>query len=172
MDDLERRFSKGDLAAFEELFRAHQQEVYRWILRIVRDPAAAEDLTIETFWRAHRSSGRFDPERSLGAWLRTIATNIARNHVARRNPEVRVEDLADYPSPSTGPSGEARTAIVQAFQRLPESLRTVALLALVEEVPYGEIAEATGLSLSAIKSRVFRSVRQLRNELGNREIRT
>lgn len=174
MDDLERRFSEGDAAAFEELFRARQQEVYRWILRIVRDPAAAEDLTIETFWRAHRAARRFDPERSIGAWLRTIATNVARKHVGRQRPEVAFEDLARY-APAVlapaDPAGETRRAILLAFKELPENLRTVALLALVEEVPYAEIGEALGLSLSAIKSRVFRAVRQLRKGLGRRGIR-
>jgi hypothetical protein len=50
-----RQFCRGDLDAFEALFRQHQGEVYGWIVRIVRDPAAAEDLTIETFWRIHRA---------------------------------------------------------------------------------------------------------------------
>jgi len=64
MDDLNARFVQGDAAAFETLFRAHQHEVYGWIVRVVRDRAAAEDLTIETFWRAYRSRSRFDPARS------------------------------------------------------------------------------------------------------------
>jgi len=61
-------FCHGDLDAFEALFRRHQSEVYGWIVHIVRDPAAAEDLTVETFWRAsiarthaltlHAASGR------------------------------------------------------------------------------------------------------------------
>ena len=70
-------FAAGDLNAFESLFRQYQGEVYGWIVRIVRDPAAAEDLTIETFWRIHRAHARFDPSRSFGAWARRIATNVA-----------------------------------------------------------------------------------------------
>jgi RNA polymerase sigma-70 factor (ECF subfamily) len=174
MDDLEKRFSEGDSAAFEELFRARQYEVYRWVLRLVRDPAAAEDITIETFWRAYRAARRFDPERSLGAWLRAIATNLARTHVGRQRPEVAVEDLARYGPPVsvvTDWSGENRRAIIQAFQKLPEKLRSVALLALVEEVSYAEIGAAMGISVGAVKTRVFRAVRQLRNELEKRGIR-
>jgi RNA polymerase sigma-70 factor (ECF subfamily) len=174
MDDLEKRFSEGDSAAFEELFRARQNEVYRWVLRLVRDHAAAEDLTIETFWRAYRAAGRFDPERSLGAWLRTIATNLARSYVGRQRPEVVVEDLARYGptvSKTPDPLGENRRAIVQAFERLPEKLRSVALLALIEEVSYAEIAAAMGISVSAVKTRVFRAVRQLRKDLEKRGVR-
>ena len=53
--DLQQRFVAGDLEAFEQLFRDHQRQVYAWIVRIVRDSATAEDLTVETFWRIYRS---------------------------------------------------------------------------------------------------------------------
>ena len=49
--DLPERFAGGDLAAFELLFRQFQPDVYRWLVRLVRDPAAAEELTVEVFWR-------------------------------------------------------------------------------------------------------------------------
>src|SRR5437016_14681314 len=58
--DVLRQFCHGDLDAFETLFHQHQTEVYGWIVRIVRDPAIAEDLTIETFWRIYRAHARFD----------------------------------------------------------------------------------------------------------------
>src|SRR5215469_12817703 len=58
--ELLERFAAGDVEAFEALFRQHQCEVYGWILRIVRDRATAEDLTIETFWRMYRAHARFD----------------------------------------------------------------------------------------------------------------
>src|SRR5688572_11318414 len=75
--DLLRRFVHGDRDAFERLFRQFERDVHGWILRIVRDHAAADDALVDTFWRAHRSRARFDPTRSFGAWLRRIATNAA-----------------------------------------------------------------------------------------------
>ena len=57
------RFAEGHPDAFESLFRQYQRDVYRWIIRIVRDPAAAEDLTVETFWRMYRARNRFNPDR-------------------------------------------------------------------------------------------------------------
>jgi RNA polymerase sigma factor (sigma-70 family) len=71
-------FTQGDVRAFETLFRKHQGSVYRWIVRIVRDPAAAEDLTLETLWRIYRARARFDPRRPFGAWARRIATRPCR----------------------------------------------------------------------------------------------
>lgn len=169
--DLQKQFAEGDPAAFELLFRTHQHEVYRWILRLVRNPAAAEDLTLETFWRAHRAARRFDPSRSFGAWLRRIATNVARKHLARQRPETIVEDLSRYAAASAhDPSHTTNAAIREAFQRLPETLRSVALLAFIEEMPQAEIAQAMGLSLSAVKTRIFRAARQLRGELSRQGI--
>ena len=72
--ELLQRFVQGDEAAFESLFRQFEAEVYGWILRITRDPAAAEDALVDAFSRAYRSRARFDASRSFGAWMRRIAT--------------------------------------------------------------------------------------------------
>src|SRR5664279_1824415 len=68
---------QGNLDAFEALFRLHQRAVYGWILRIVRNPATAEDLTIETFWRIHHAHERFEPTLGFEGWARRIATRAA-----------------------------------------------------------------------------------------------
>src|SRR5207244_805477 len=82
-DALLERFASGDLVAFESLFRQFQGPVFGWIMRIVRDRGAAEELTVETFWRAWNARARFDPEREFGAWARRIASNLALNHLKR-----------------------------------------------------------------------------------------
>lgn len=172
------QFAAGDLDAFETLFRQFQGEVFRWIVRIVRDPAAAEDLTIETFWKIYRAHARFQPERSFGAWARRIATNVAFDYLKTARP--REEQFAEsLPEPAvdslTGGSAIQNPAIQRelrertqlAFQQLPAHMRAVAALALIEECPHAEIAEALNLSTAAVKSRLFRAVRLLRNKLGN-----
>jgi len=168
--DLARRFAAGEIDAFEELFRAHQPDVYRWILRLVRDPAVAEDLTIETFWRIYRARARFDPDRCFGAWARRIAVNLAMGHLRHSHREVEMPQAAIEACP--GPplrdhvlSREARTAIARAFASLPARLRAVAELALIEQTPYCEIAAALGITVQAVKSREFRAVRRLRELL-------
>src|SRR5258706_4402438 len=90
--ELLERFVAGELDAFEALFRQYQGEVYRWILRIVRDPAAAEDLTVETFWRVHRAHARFHADGNFGAWLRRIATNAALDHLRSVRPTLQLLD--------------------------------------------------------------------------------
>ena len=164
--DVLRQFCHGDLDAFEALFRRHQSEVYGWIVRIVRDPAAADDLTVETFWRIYRAHARFDPARSFGAWARRIATNAALDHLKTAQLETDLPDnLPTSPSPDPGISEEIRRKTARAFSRLSPKLQVAATLALIEEQPYGEIAEALGISTGAVKVRVFRALRFLRKEL-------
>jgi RNA polymerase sigma-70 factor (ECF subfamily) len=174
--ELLRQFVRGDLDAFETLFREHQAEVYRSIVVIVRDPSLAEDLTVETFWRIHRAHARFDPTRSFEAWARRIATNAALDHFksashsfarhtqAGDDPDP-LENLPQPPSPDPAITMEVRTKTAQAFRQLPPSLQVAATLALIEEQPYKQIAETLGISLGAVKLRVFRALRLLRINL-------
>lgn len=160
------QFARGDVDAFETLFRLHQGEVYRWILRIVRDPATAEDLVIETFWRIHRAHARFDAGRSFEAWARRIATNAALDYLRSARPEIELPDDLPQPlQPDPGISQDMRRKTAHAFTRLPPKLRIAATLALIEEQPYKEIAEALGISVGAVKLRVFRALRLLRKSL-------
>jgi len=170
--ELLERFAAGDSDAFESLFRQYQGEVYRWIVRIVRDPASAEDLTVETFWRMYRAHARFDPRGNCGAWLRRIATNVALDHLRRAKQHVPLpEDLPAAPAADTAVQREARERIRRAFSELPPRLRVVVQLGLVEEEPYREIAQALGISESAVKLRMFRGVRLLRKKLEHMGVR-
>jgi len=171
MDALE-RFAAGDVDAFESLFRQCQGEVYRWIVRIVRDPAAAEDLTVETFWRFYQARARLDPKGNCVAWLRRIATNAAIDHVRRaRMVEPLEVEPADRERADCVAQREARAAIRKAFSELSPRLRIVAQLGLIEGETYADIADAVGISLSAVKLRMFRATRILRKKLEERGVR-
>lgn len=167
--ELLEQFVHGNLEAFETLFRQFHREVYGWVLRIVRDPAAAEEITVETFWRIYRSHGRFDPSHSFGAWARRIATNAALDHLRRMRTlraEVALPDgLSRGAPPDPAIQRETREQVARCFRQLPAKLQVVATLALVEELTYEEIAIALGISASAVKLRAFRAVRKLRKSL-------
>ena len=166
--ELLERFAAGDLEAFEALFRQHQKEAFTWIVRIVRDSGIAEDLTVEAFWRIYKARARFDPSGNFRAWTRRIATNVALDHLKHRRRETELSD--DYPAATRGDPAlrsEQRHQIRQAFLALPPKYRLVATLALIEETPYSEIADAAGISSSLVKIRVFRAVRILRKRLNS-----
>src|SRR5215468_9833687 len=164
--DLLRRFARGEIDAFETLVRQFQGDIYAWIVRIVRDPATAEDLTVETLWCVYRARHQFRADGNFGSWARRIATNLAIDHLRRRRPEQSFPaEPAGAPQPDPLVRRETHERIQQAFRRLPAKLQVAATLALVEELPYEEIANSLGTSVGAVKLRVFRAVRILRKRL-------
>ena len=106
--DVLNEFRQGSVAAFETLFRLHQRAVYGWILRIVRNPATTEDLTVETFWRIYRAHARFQPSHGFEAWARRIATNAALDWLKRARPETELDADRGRPSHKRGASRQNR----------------------------------------------------------------
>jgi RNA polymerase sigma-70 factor (ECF subfamily) len=163
-------FRQGNPEAFETLFHQHQRAVYSWILRIVRNAAAAEELTIESFWRIHQAHARFDPARGFEGWARRIATHAALDwlRARRAESELSMEDYAELAAPAEADpavTAEIRSNTALALGRLPPKLRIAATLAVIEELPQKEVAAALGISLAAVKLRVFRALRLLRKDL-------
>jgi RNA polymerase sigma factor (sigma-70 family) len=163
-------FRQGNIDAFESLFRQHQRAVYGWILRVVRNRSAAEELVVETFWRIYRARARFDSTREFAPWARRIATRVALDWLRAQRPETELNDeaLTVLPAGSAGDPGvaaEIRHGTALAFARLPSKLRAAAVLAIVEEQSHKEVAEALGISVTAVKLRVFRALRFLRKDL-------
>jgi RNA polymerase sigma-70 factor (ECF subfamily) len=175
--DLLERFARGHLDAFEQLFQEFHRDVYGWLVRLTRDPAAAEDLTVEVFWRIYRAHARFDTSRSFGAWARRIASNAALDHLrhVRRGSTIgqraasEVAGREPAPVSTSAPDSRARSdrdvRVERAFLTLAPTLRVVAELALVEEMPQEEIATALGISRSAVKSRAARALKALKQAL-------
>lgn len=156
----------GNDTSFERLYRLHRRDVYGAVLRDVRDPTEAEDVTQIAFlnaFRAMRNGERPDKPR---AWLVTIARNVIRRRyreLMRRPQEVRLEPevaaaLAEVDGPTAG-------EITAAIARIPPNQRTVILLREVQGRSYAEIAAAMGLSLAAVETLIFRARRSLSEEL-------
>src|SRR5262249_21035526 len=101
-----------------------------------------------------------------GAWARRIAVNVAIDHMKKRGRgEQAFRDIADPRSTGAVDAVDARRAITSAFRALPAALYVTAVLALVDERSYQEIADVLGISVGAVKSRMFRATRLLRREL-------
>jgi RNA polymerase sigma-70 factor, ECF subfamily len=153
-------------ASFERLYRRHRRDVYGAVLRDVRDPDEAEDVTQIAFMNAFRAIRRGEQPDKPRAWLVTIARNVVRRRyqaLARRPQEVALDpevaaDLADVNGPTAG-------EIAAAIRRLPPNQRAVILLREIQGRSYAEIAEALELSLAAVETLIFRARRSLGREL-------
>lgn len=176
VDALVERARGGDLQAFNSLVLRFQDQVYGLTLRMLGAPQPAEDATQEAFIRAWQ---RIETYRggSFRSWLFTIAANQARDELRRRGrrPAQSLDqarddpDRADLDPPSDEPSPEfeaerkeMRAALERALMTLPEDWREVVVLADIHGLDYREVAEATGLQLGTVKSRLSRARSRLR----------
>lgn len=167
--DLLRKAKGGNLFAFEEIVRRHQRRAYAVALRIVRRHEVADDVVQEAFLRAWQSLQSFDLARPFGPWIARIAANLAINHV--RSPQARLEEElpeehGETPGTSVDPlgqalEGEARRALQAALLDLPAEQRAVFVLRAVEDLSYREIAEALGLQVGTVMSRLHRAREKL-----------
>lgn len=163
------RAQRGDMRAFEELVRMHQQRVYAHCYRMLNNSAEAEDLTSETFLRAyqHLSSLRATP--SIVFWLLRVANNLGISLIRKRGtrPEVELEAIqeqaSDAPTPEDETIAEYRREMVrQCLQKLSPPDRTAVLMFYLEERPLEEIATVLDCGLAGAKSRVHRARHKLR----------
>jgi RNA polymerase sigma factor (sigma-70 family) len=163
--------SKASEGTFERLYRLHRGDVYRFVLRDVRNAADAEDITQTTFMNAFRALQHGDEPEKPRAWLLTIAQNVSRRRFRTKTSrplEVELDSELLAAPESDAPSG---AEIRQALQRLRPNQRAVLVLREIGGLSYAEIAETLGLSLSAVETLIFRSRRALREELAAGEER-
>ncbi len=170
----------GHEPAAREIVRRYERPVYNLVRRMVRDPAAAEDLAQDTFLKIFRSLGTFDPRLRLSAWILKIAHNTALDHLRRsRIPYVPLEtdDLGGGPAPelvdrSAVPPDRAaaRVEMAEAVERALEALRPEYRAALTlryqEDLDYQEMADVLGIPLGTVKTFLHRGRRALGGAAG------
>jgi len=160
-------FRRGDAAAFEALFRRWSGPLLRYLERMLRDQATAEELVQEAFLRVHKARDGYKPEARFSTWLYRIATNLALNELRRprhRAPHHSTDEQAAPVLPDVGPGAEAvvdarrlgRAAAIE-LERLPEKQRAALCLSAVEGLSYAEVAEALEVTEKAVKSLVHRA---------------
>lgn len=171
------RSKAADVEAFGELVRRYQKPVFRIVLRMVKSPDDADDITQDTFVRAHRGLKTFKEEFDFHPWLYRIAYNQAINFLNKRKRQAAV-DLDDVPERDikTGPEPESPIQsasrqellgrLESALERLPEEQRTVFLLRVQDGLSYEEIAETMGTPKGTVMSRLARARMALRKYMG------
>jgi RNA polymerase sigma-70 factor (ECF subfamily) len=167
----------GNGEAFTWLVRSFQTPTYQFILRMVRRPATAEDLSQDVFVRLWRHLGEIESAELLPGWLRRVAANAVIDHWrkeearGRRMKILREHPVARY---TVKPSSRMETQEVfdtvrAALDDLPAKLRSVLLLRTQEGMSYEEVAEVLGMSVHAVRSRLFRARQELHEILKHRK---
>jgi RNA polymerase sigma-70 factor (ECF subfamily) len=155
-----RAAAAGDLDAFERIVRLHQQQVWRYLRRLLGDDAA-EDVAQETFLRVYRRLPTFTFQAKFSTWVFQIARNAGLDELrARRRRDRLAAAVTPAPPASPGP-GEARVEIDAALDTLPIDQREALLLVEVLGLRYGEVAAVLAVPEGTVKSRVFSARRHL-----------
>jgi RNA polymerase sigma-70 factor, ECF subfamily len=174
------RVRRGDSAALGALISRHQHRLYRYLLRLARDRATAEDLFQQTWVRVMEKIGRYDSGRNFDVWLFTVAHNIAIDYFRGK----RMESL-DEPNESGSTRSELLTAkdhdalsqlldsersamLAGCVHELPAIHREVLILRFEEDMKLEEISEVAGIPIATVKSRLSRALEGLRRRVETR----
>lgn len=167
-----KRVQQGDRSAFDLLVIKYQHKILKLVMRYVRDPSEALDVTQEAFLKAYRAAPSFRGESAFYTWLYRIAINTAKNYLVaagRRPVQFSVDpqdpdqqdllsELRDLDTPDgLAQSDDVRDVINKAIADLPEELRTAILLREIEGMSYEEIAQTMECPVGTVRSRIFRA---------------
>jgi RNA polymerase sigma-70 factor, ECF subfamily len=165
------RVLAGQTEAFAELIDRYKVAVYNLCARMLHDPTEAEDAAQEVFVRAFTQLHSYQSGRRFSTWILSIASHYCIDLLRRRKPVVDLDTIAfwkqsDQPEPEERAlSGETRDEVRELLTKLPEKYRGVTVLRYWQDLSYEEIAEATGLSVATVKTRLFRARELLAKEL-------
>jgi RNA polymerase sigma-70 factor (ECF subfamily) len=158
--------------AFDEIVARYKGRIFSFIMRMVKDPTLAEELTQETLIRVYIHAAKYREIAKFSTWVFTIATNLVRNKMRQRSRRPSMISLNPAPEDDEIPVDPADTSadasdqvqreelarlISEATARIPEKYRVPFLLREVEQLSYEEIQQVTGLKLGTVRSRINRA---------------
>jgi len=176
------RAQGGDKRAFDLLVLKYQHKIVKLIMRYVRDPAEALDVSQEAFIKTYRALPKFRGDSAFYTWLYRIAINTAKNHLVamKRRPadfEVDLQDPESYDMNARLQDGdtperiaqreELREVIEDAIASLPDELREAIVLREIEGMSYEEIATAMDCPVGTVRSRIFRAREAIDGRIGS-----
>jgi RNA polymerase sigma-70 factor (ECF subfamily) len=157
---------EADLA-FDRLYRSSRDDVYAYVASLLRNDAAAEEVTAAAFERAYRKRNRFDPRRGEPrAWLFGIARNAALDELRRRGRQAELTaepaDLDSLGSHEGAERSERRLAVSEALERLEPRERELIALKFFAGLANAEIAQVLGIGESNAGTKLHRAMTKLR----------
>ena len=176
-----RRAQHGDPEAFERLYRLHSRRVYSVVLRMVGNPAEAEDLTQEAFLQLFRKIHTFRGDAAFTTWLHRLSVNVVLMRLRKKTlPQTSLDEPADNEDETSGPKRDVgaedpliegsvdRVHLERAVAELPPGYRMVFLLHDVQGYEHNEIARIMDCSIGNSKSQLHKARTRLREILQDR----
>lgn len=172
-----REIKDGNIECYAELISRYEKKIFAFVLQMLRQAHLehmAEDICQETFYKAYRSIHSFrDVEATFSTWLYTIARNTVLSELRKsKNSDVYLEDTLQIPVASDERMPEQQLLRVerevmvrQAINNLPEKQRSALILREYEQMEYNEIASILDLTVSSVKSLLFRARQSIKTQL-------
>ncbi|HUX21769.1 MAG TPA: RNA polymerase sigma factor [Spirochaetia bacterium] len=167
----------GDRDAFSRLMLQYAQRIYRGVCFIVRNIDDAKDITQETFLRAYRGLGSFDPSKPFYPWIHRIARNLSLNYIGRaERKNLSLPEGDPFPARTEDPAlsiiHEAESeSLYRAIDRLTPEHREIIMLKHFGECSYAEIAEIVGIPIGTVMSRLYNARMKLKSLLSEENAR-
>lgn len=167
-----RRYLEGDISAFDELMRAHQDRVFATCLRMMRNRDEALDVTQDVFLTVFRKADRYKEQAAFSTWLYRVSINTCYDHLRRRTRK-RTEPMPDHLDPSDPRSAdefsavELRPDVDAALATISPDFRAAVVLVDLEGMSLDGAADTLDVPVGTVKSRLFRARKLLSQELGN-----
>jgi RNA polymerase sigma-70 factor (ECF subfamily) len=165
-----RQSINGDEDSFNQIVESFQKPVFNLCYRMLGNNEAAEDAAQETFWRAYQSIRKYNPDRSFGTWLLSIAAHYCIDqHRKRKLPVMDIDDYVAETAPDHNtPNPEAialqrehQTQIQELLNELSELDRASIILRYWHECSEEEISQMLNITVNAVKSRLHRTRKKL-----------
>jgi RNA polymerase sigma-70 factor (ECF subfamily) len=179
MPDLIENWQRGDVNAFELLYRQYEKQVFRTAYLITGNKAEAEDALQEVFTSVWKSRHTYDPKKGkLTTWLHRITVNQCSRAKTKKTPAVVSIEEKEIDLPETGSQSQPEEIsitkaeydrLLKAMNALDTKHRSVLVLRYFNDLSYQEIAEALELPLGTVKSRLNQSLRYLKEQMRSGE---
>jgi RNA polymerase sigma-70 factor (ECF subfamily) len=176
-DELMKRIARGDQRAFEKLFDRHSGKVFGYARRLIGDETRAEDVSQEVWMKIVKAASSYQPTSQFIAWLFTIVRHTAFNQLRSQKASGHSVDIQDVNETEITLDIERKSVeellmqkadikiVKETLDELPDMQRTVLTAWMTEELSYEELARDLGLSLSSVKSLLFRAKQNLEKSL-------
>lgn len=169
------RIAGGDRLAMQVLFGRHQVRVYRFILRLVRNTATAEELLSDVFLEVWRQAGKFEGRSTVSTWMLSMARYMALSSMRRAPAQLddekatQIEDTADDPETTLAKKDKA-SVLRECLTKLSLEHREIVDLVYYHEKSVREVAEIVGIPEATVKTRMFYARKRISELLKERGI--
>ncbi len=179
-EELMAALARGDGQALAGLVERYQNDIFRFCLHYLKNVESAKEMAQETYLRIYSARARFEVSRKFKPWMLCIARNLCLNEIKRRK-MVHMETLEEYASSARGESGEVMQApadspyeqlltkerhrvLLEMLDTLADEAREIVVLRYFQKLSAREIAETVGSTEGAVRTRLHRVLKQLRNK--------